>query len=101
MPYTEQQRRLFNAAAHDKDIAERHGMSHGEAEDLADEANRLKKEGKEKPEKKASFVDLCAVFGIAPQPSSVAKGDPPLPLTRSVPRPGVVHPSPVSRHPPA
>ncbi len=60
MPYTEEQRRLFNAAAHDRDIARRHDMSRKEARELADEANDLVKEGKEK---KASFIDLSPVFG--------------------------------------
>lgn len=35
-------------------------MSGGEAGKLADEANKLKKEGKEK---KASFIDLRSSFG--------------------------------------
>jgi hypothetical protein len=59
LPYTEKQRALFNAAAHNKDIARERGMSGGEAGKLADEANKLKKEGKEK---KASFIDLTQVF---------------------------------------
>lgn len=72
MPYTEEQRRLFNAAAHDKDIADRHGMSRREARKLADEANELASEGKEKKasdgeagEKSASFIDLSNIFGPA------------------------------------
>jgi hypothetical protein len=62
-PWSESQRRLFNAAAHDKDIAEEHGMSDKEARKLADEANKLKKEGREK---KASFVDLSRVYDNKP-----------------------------------
>lgn len=61
MPYTEKQRKLFNAAAHDPEIARERGMSGGEAGKLADEANKLKKEGKEK---QASFIDLRPTFGI-------------------------------------
>lgn len=56
MPWTEEQRKLFNVASHDKDIAARHGLSQAEARKLADEANRLKGEGREK---KASFIDLA------------------------------------------
>ena len=48
MPWTEEQRKLFNAAAHDKEIAEQHGMTQAGARKLADEANRLSSEGKEK-----------------------------------------------------
>ena len=48
MPYTKEQRALFNAAANDPQIAERHGMSHKEARRLANEANKLKGEGREK-----------------------------------------------------
>jgi hypothetical protein len=60
MPYTKEQRKLFNAAAHDPDIAEHHGMSGKDADKLADEANKLKKEDKEK---RSSFIDLEPVFG--------------------------------------
>jgi len=61
VPYTKQQRKLFNAAAHNPDIAERHGMSGKDADKLADEANRLKRQGKEK--KASSYIDLGPVFG--------------------------------------
>lgn len=53
MPYTASQRKLFNAAAHDKKIAREHGMSSKEAKKLANEANKLAGEGKEKPSSKA------------------------------------------------
>ena len=45
MPYTPKQRRFFNAAAHDPEIAREHDMSGREAGKLADEANKLKKRG--------------------------------------------------------
>ncbi len=57
MPWTEKQRALFNAAAHNKTIAREHGMNRGSAAELADEANHLKKEGRERPAIK-SFIDL-------------------------------------------
>lgn len=63
LPYTKEQRALFNAAAHDPEIAREHGMSGREAGRLADEANRLKRQGKEK---RASLppgvIDLESVF---------------------------------------
>lgn len=51
MPYTEKQRRLFRAAAHDKDIAERHHMTEEDARKLMDEDKRIttdKVKGKDK-----------------------------------------------------
>ena len=57
MPWTPAQRRLFNAATDDPAIAREHGLSHREAGNLADEANKLKREGKEK---KASELDHAA-----------------------------------------
>lgn len=68
MPWTKQQRKLFNAAAHDPEIAREHDISGREADKLADEANRLKKEGKEKKEKHDSFIDLQSVFGVPQKP---------------------------------
>ena len=65
MPWTKQQRKLFNAAAHDPEIAREHDISGREADKLADEANRLKKEGKEKH---SSFIDLRPVFGVPQKP---------------------------------
>jgi len=64
MPYTDEQRRLFNAAAHDPDIARQHGMTRGEADKLAAEANKLKKEGREKSAKSigASMIDLTEAY---------------------------------------
>ena len=71
MPYTEKQEKLFRAAAHDKDIARRHGMTRDTAEDLAGEAARLRREGREKPARKAEalpegVVDLSPLFGAKP-----------------------------------
>lgn len=61
-PWTPAQRRLFNAAEHDSGIRRRHNMTRDKAEELADEANRLAREGKEKKEKAKSFIDLSPVF---------------------------------------
>lgn len=70
MPFTEKQRKMFNAASHDAGVAEKFHMGDGEASDLASEANRLKKEGKERdPVGKAGrptglpFIDLAPLFG--------------------------------------
>lgn len=63
MPYNQAQRKLFNAEAHDPEIAREHGTSHAEATKLADEANKLKKEGREKHS--STFIDLTPVFGAA------------------------------------
>ncbi len=57
MPYTEKQRRFFEAAAHDPAIAREHGISHGDASKLAHEAEELRKKGETKPAIK-SFIDL-------------------------------------------
>jgi len=66
MPFTEKQRKLFNAADHDPSIAREHGMSGRTAHRLADESNDLKREGKEKKPKEAAlpdgFIDLSHVF---------------------------------------
>ena len=59
VPYTEDQRKLFNAASHDPKIARANNMSQQEARKLADEANNLAQRGKEKA---SGFVDLSAVF---------------------------------------
>lgn len=75
MPYTEKQRKLFNAAEHDPDIAREHGMSGRTAGKLADEANELKGEGKEKKPKHAGLppgvevIDLSHVYAPAPRTS--------------------------------
>jgi len=68
MPYTEKQRKLFNAEANDPGIAREHGTSGREARRLADEANKFKGEGRErKPVGKADLpegvIDLAPVFG--------------------------------------
>lgn len=60
MPFSDKQRKLFHAADEDPEVAREHGMSHRTAGKLADEADKLAKEGKEK---KASFIDLEPVFG--------------------------------------
>ena len=59
MPFTPKQRRLFHEVEENPDAAERHGMSQTEGGKLAREADKLKKEGKEK---KASFIDLRPIF---------------------------------------
>jgi hypothetical protein len=59
MPYTKEQRALFHAAEEDPEIAQEHGMSQREAGKLADEADKLKKKGREKH---SSFIDLAPVF---------------------------------------
>lgn len=41
MPYTEKQRKLFRAAAHDKDIAERHHMTQAGARKLMEEDQQI------------------------------------------------------------
>lgn len=41
MPYNEKQRKLFQAAAHNKDIAERHHMTQQQARKLMEEDKRL------------------------------------------------------------
>lgn len=61
MPWTEKQRRLFNAADHDPEIARENGMSGREAGHLSDEANKLKRMGKERKAVK-SFVDLSDIW---------------------------------------
>lgn len=63
MPYTEQQRKLFNEAAENVDAAKRHGMSQAEARKLADEANCLAGEGREKKAAGVGFVSLDKAFG--------------------------------------
>ena len=68
VPFTEKQRKLMNAADHDPEIAREHGMSGRTAHRLADEANRYKKEGKERPAVKAvEVIDLAHVFGPPPR----------------------------------
>ena len=64
MPYTEKQRKFFNAAAHSPDIAAEHGISGREADKLAHEANDLASRGEEKPPvRKSNFIDFASVFG--------------------------------------
>lgn len=62
MPYTKEQRALFNAASQDPEIAEEHNLTQREAGKLAREANKLRKKGEEKH---SSFIDLEPVFGPA------------------------------------
>ena len=61
MPYTAQQRKLFHAAEGDPAVAREHGMDAGQAADMAAEADKLKKQGEERPAKKAA-IDLTHVF---------------------------------------
>jgi hypothetical protein len=67
VPWTEEQRKLFNAAAGNKEIARQHGLAPGEARTLADEANKLKGENKEKKasdiEVPMGVIDLRPVWG--------------------------------------
>jgi len=56
MPYTEKQRKLFRAAAHDKDIAQRHHMTTEGArklmeEDAIIEADKIKNKSTDKKKK--------------------------------------------------
>jgi hypothetical protein len=60
MPYTPAQRRLFHEVEENSDAARRHGISREEGGKLADEADKLAREGKEKSK---SFIDLEPVFG--------------------------------------
>lgn len=71
MPFTEKQRRLAHAAEENEDVAREHGMSHATARRMADEADKLKREGRErKPVGKANLlddaIDLSGVFGPSP-----------------------------------
>lgn len=43
MPYTAKQHRLFEAAAHNKSIAKKHGMTQAEAKRMASEGVKKKK----------------------------------------------------------
>ena len=64
MPYTDEQRRLFHEAAENPDAARRHGMSQAEARRLANEADRLAREGREKTAKAGlDVIDLRPVLG--------------------------------------
>jgi hypothetical protein len=62
MPYTPSQRRLFHAMAEDDDVAREHGTSRKKARKLAEEADDLAREGKEKKEKSSGLIDLTAIF---------------------------------------
>lgn len=53
MPYTAAQRRLFHEMAEDNSVAREHGTSQREAGKLAEEADRLKRQGREKAAKAA------------------------------------------------
>jgi hypothetical protein len=57
VPFTAAQRRLFHEADENPSAAERHGMSGGEAHRLADEADKLAREGKEKHTKTRKCID--------------------------------------------
>jgi len=62
MPWSEKQNKLFRAAAHNKEIADKHGLTQKEARKLADE-------GVKKPSSSKSFIDLTPVFdsSLAPR----------------------------------
>jgi hemerythrin-like domain-containing protein len=62
VPYTPSQRRLFHAMAEDADVAREHGTSRKKARKLAEEADELAREDKEKKEKSAGYIDLSAIF---------------------------------------
>lgn len=63
VPYTAQQRKLFHAAEDDPEVARQRGISRQEAGQLADEADKLAREGKErKPVKAKGFIDLSDIF---------------------------------------
>lgn len=66
MPFTEKQRRLMNAAANDPAVAREHGMSGRTAERLAGEANRMRKQGRERPAVKAESSPGVVVVDLAP-----------------------------------
>lgn len=62
MPYTSRQRRLFHEIEENPDVAERHGVSQREGHKLADEADKLAREGREKKEKSSGIIDLTEIF---------------------------------------
>jgi hypothetical protein len=62
MPYTPAQRRLFHEIAENPDAARRHGVSRKEGQRLANEADKLAREGKEKREKKSSDLGSLPVM---------------------------------------
>lgn len=49
MPYTAKQAKLFRAAAHDKDIAKKHGMTQKQARELMEESEKTKTKPPVKP----------------------------------------------------
>lgn len=61
MPYTPAQRRLFHEIAENPDAARRHGTSQSEGRKLAEEADKLAREGREK---KAAGVSSKALTGL-------------------------------------
>jgi hypothetical protein len=68
IPYTPAQRKLFNAMANDPAIAEEHGVTRRRAGELAAEANKLKREGKEKANALSPPpIDLEPIFGAQPK----------------------------------
>jgi hypothetical protein len=56
MPWSSKQHKLFEAAAHDADIAREHGMSQKEARKLANEGVKKDKSAS------IAFIDLTSVF---------------------------------------
>lgn len=59
MPWSDAQRKLFHAAEENPEVAREHGIGRDEARKLADEADKLKKEGKET---KKGIIDLRSIF---------------------------------------
>ena len=74
-PYTAGQRRLFHSAEENPEVAREHGLTHGEAGKLADEADRLKKKGKEKKSaaKRIETEPASAAKRIETEPAAAAK----------------------------
>lgn len=77
MPFTKKQREFFHVADENSEVAREHGMEGGEARKLADEADKLRKQGKERaPVKKADEASAEQVYAVEtfgsapPQPSS-------------------------------
>ena len=66
MPYTSRQRRLFHTISEDPEVAREHGVSTSTGRRLANEADDLARQGRErKPVKKPalkSFLDLGPIF---------------------------------------
>jgi hypothetical protein len=65
MPYTPAQRRLWHELDENPAARREHGVSGDEAHRLANEADDLAREGREKKPKqsaKSNFIDLSSIF---------------------------------------